>query len=206
MKKHHNKSKILTLLLLIILLDQITKLSVYKFMEYGAEGHINIVGKLFGLTFILNPGMAFGLQFDLPYGKILLVGIRIFLSLVIARVLFGKKEKISHLESLALTFMLAGAIGNTIDCIFYGKFLHNAPLNAPFDWFYGQVIDMLDLHVFSGSLPRWIPFFGGNYVSLFPVGNVADVSVLISFALLFLLSFTYKKNNEEDNEKIKPKN
>jgi signal peptidase II len=171
-------------------------------MDYGSEGHINIIGKFFGLTYILNPGMAFGLQFNLPYGKILLVGFRIILSLVIARVIFWKKEKISSLESLSLTFMLAGAIGNTIDCIFYGKFLHNAPFNAPFDWFYGQVIDMLDLHIFSGYLPRWIPFFGGNFVSLFPVGNVADVAVLISFGLLFFLSFTYNKKIENLDKKV----
>ena len=182
-------------LLLIIVLDQVTKFCVYKFMDYGAAGHINIIGNLFGLTFIQNPGMAFGLQFNVPYGKIILVGIRIFLSIVLAYALFSKDKKLTSLETITFTFMLAGAIGNTIDCVFYGKFLHNAPISAPFDWFYGQVIDMLDLHIYSGFLPSWIPFFGNKYVSLFPVGNIADVSVLISFGLLIFLSFHQQKNN-----------
>lgn len=167
-------------------------------MDYGSEGHINIIGKFFGLTYILNPGMAFGLQFNMPYGKIVLVAIRIFLSIFIANTLFNKNSKTSRLEQITLTLMLGGAIGNTIDCIFYGKFLNNAPINSPFDWFYGQVIDMLDLHVFSGYLPKWIPIWGGNYISLFPVGNIADVAVLISFALLFYL---YCVKGEEKTDK-----
>ena len=192
MKKYPN-SKIITLLLLIILVDQITKLCVFKFMDYGVAGHINIIGKLFGLTFVQNPGMAFGLQFNVPYGKIILVGVRIFLSIVLAYALFNKNKKLSNLETITITLMLAGAIGNTIDCIFYGKFLHNAPINAPFDWFYGQVIDMLDLNVYSGFLPSWIPFWGNKFVCLFPVGNIADVSILISFGLLIFMSFTSKE-------------
>lgn len=167
-------------------------------MDYGSEGHINIIGKFFGLTYILNPGMAFGLQFNMPYGKIVLVAIRIFLSIFIANTLFNKNSKTSRLEQVTLTLMLGGAIGNTIDCIFYGKFLNNAPINSPFDWFYGQVIDMLDLHVFSGYLPKWMPIWGGNYISLFPVGNIADVAVLISFALLFYL---YCIKGEEKTDK-----
>ena len=194
MKKYHNQ-KIITILLLIIVLDQIIKLCVFHFMDYGTAGHINIIGKLFGLTFIQNPGMAFGLQFNIPHGKIILVGIRIFLSIVLAYAIFKKNNKLSALETMTFTFMLAGAIGNTIDCIFYGKFLHNAPINAPFDWFYGQVIDMLDLHIYSGFLPSWIPFFGNKYVSLFPVGNIADVSVLISFGLLIFISFSQQKKD-----------
>lgn len=196
MGKYRN-SKVIILLLFIIILDQITKLCVYKFMDYGAAGHINIIGNLFGLTFIQNPGMAFGLQFNVPYGKIILVGIRIFLSVVLTYALFSKNKRLTPLETITFTFMLAGAIGNTLDCIFYGKFLHNTPINAPFDWFYGQVIDMLDLHIYSGFLPSWIPFFGNKYVSLFPVGNIADVSVLISFGLLIFISFSHKKKEAD---------
>ena len=194
MKQYRNQ-KIITILLLIIVLDQVTKLCVYHFMNYGTEGHINIIGKLFGLTFIQNPGMAFGLQFNIPYGKLILVGVRIFLSIVLGFAIFRKNKKLSTLETITFTFMLAGAIGNTIDCVFYGKFLGNAPMNAPFDWFYGQVIDMLDLHIYSGFLPSWIPFLGGRYISLFPVGNIADVAVLISFGLLIFISFSQKKKD-----------
>ena len=78
------------ILLLIVVLDQITKLCVYNFMDYGNAGHINIIGKLFGLTFIQNPGMAFGLQFNIPYGKLILVGLRIFLSIVLCYAIFKK--------------------------------------------------------------------------------------------------------------------
>ena len=195
MKKYHTL-KITILLVIIILLDQLTKLATYKFMDYGQDGHINILGKLFGLTYILNPGMAFGLQFNIPYGKILLVGIRIFLSIAIVSIVYSKKSKISEVESFSLTLLLAGAIGNTIDCIFYGKFLNNAPIDAPFQWGYGQVIDMLDLNIYSGICPHWIPFVGGKYISLFPVGNVADVSVLIGIFTLFIYYSFTNKNSE----------
>ena len=60
----------------MVAFDQITKLSVYSFMDYGSAGHINIFGSLFGLTYVLNPGMAFGIQIGTKYGKLVLVIIR----------------------------------------------------------------------------------------------------------------------------------
>ncbi len=192
MKRSH-KLNITLVILIVVLLDHITKLATYKFMDYGSDGHINILGKLFGLTYILNPGMAFGLQFDIPYGKLILVGVRIFLSIAIANMLYFKKDKLSKVESYSLALILGGAIGNTIDCLFYGHFLNNAPFDAPFKWGYGQVIDMLDLNVYSGFLPKWIPFFGGKYVSLFPIGNVADVAVLAGLFVLVLYYYLRDK-------------
>jgi signal peptidase II len=54
--------------------------------------------------------------------------------------------------------------------------------------FYGKVVDMLYFPLWSGDLPEWIPFWGGERFTFFePVFNIADAS--ITCGVLMLLVF-----------------
>lgn len=177
----------------VIVCDQITKILVASLMTYGNEGSIKIIGNLFKLTYILNPGMAFGIQLGFKYDKVILTIVRIVLSYFIAKhiksVVDNNDNGEYNIYIFSLSLILGGAIGNTIDCILYPFiFENNLPINAPFTLFYGQVVDFLNLTIYSGYLPKSLPLIGGKYISLFPVGNIADVMIIIGGVLLLLQS------------------
>ena len=65
-------------------------------------------------------------------------------------------------------------------------FYNNAPYNAPFALFNGQVIDMFYIDIWEGYLSDWIPLLGGSYLSLWPVFNLADSYIFIGVAILLL--------------------
>ncbi|MEM1137941.1 MAG: signal peptidase II [Bacteroidota bacterium] len=118
--------------IIIIILDQTTKLLVHFNMELGYSGQIAVLGDWFKLYYVLNPGIAFGINFESEYSKFLLTMFRIFASFGIGYYLFLKiKEKV-HLGFLVcLSLILAGAVGNVIDSIFYGVFLENNVIGPP---------------------------------------------------------------------------
>jgi signal peptidase II len=42
----------------------------------------------------------------------------------------------------------------------------------------GRVVDMFYFPIYSGYLPEWIPFWGGDYMVFFrPVFNIADTAI-----------------------------
>jgi signal peptidase II len=164
--------------LVIILVDQAIKLAVHYNMEMGPGGEVVVFGDWFKLQYILNPGMAFGISFDSIYGKLGLTLFRlsacIFILYTINRL---SKSAYSDVLLWGLAAILAGAFGNVIDSVFYGVLLENAPLTAVTPWFHGQVIDMFYFDLWEGYLPHWVPIWGGAHVSLWPIFNLADVSI-----------------------------
>jgi signal peptidase II len=75
-----------------------------------------------------------------------------------------------------------------IDSTFYGVLLNgNVPINAPSPWLHGQVIDMFYIDIWEGRVADWIPLFGGDYLSLWPIFNVADASIFIVVSLILIL-------------------
>jgi signal peptidase II len=184
-----------------VLLDQALKLWIHFNMQMGALGQIKLLGKWFKLFYTLNPGMAFGIQFGFEYDKILLTVIRIVATAMIIRYIWqlSKHEKWAKWLLWGWALVLGGAAGNGIDSIFYGKFLENAPYGAPMSWFYGQVIDMLYIDIWSGRLPNWIPLFSGSYVTCLPVFNLADVAILAGVALIILGKKEHLQEPQEVN-------
>ena len=173
--------------LFIVLIDQISKLMVHLNMRLGEE--INVIGDWFRLHYVLNPGIAFGIELDFEYGKLLLTGFRILAVCGIAFYIYYLSQRNAHrMLLLSLSLILAGATGNVIDSTFYGVILDNAPLNALSPWFHGQVIDMLYFPLVDGTFPDWLPVWGSQSFQFFrPVFNLADASIFIGVTFILVL-------------------
>jgi signal peptidase II len=187
--------------LVVIILDQTVKMLVHFNMELGTAGQIPVFGDWFKLHYTLNPGMAFGLQLGSEYGKLILsifrlaamIGIALYLRILAKR---GVHEGLLWCTAL----ILGGAIGNVIDSTFYGVFLNNAPYDSPTPWFHGQVIDMFYLDIWEGILPKWIPFIGGEFYSLWPIFNVADASIFVGVAVILIMQKKFFAEQEANPE------
>jgi signal peptidase II len=180
--------RVLFVSLSIVIIDQVSKLLVkgfsipflkiyYAGMYQGEQ--IPVIGNFFRITFIENPGMAFG--FDPGSNMKLWISIfSLVASIGLLIYLFMVRNK--HLSlRLAVAFILGGAVGNLIDRMFYGVFYHYAPL------FYGRVVDFLDFDFFKFTL------FGKSF-DRWPIFNFADASVTIG---VLILIFFYKQNKKE---------
>ena len=179
--------------LIVILIDQASKLLVHFNMDMGNPGEINVLGEWFRLHYLLNPGMAFGIRWESEYGKLALTLFRLVamvgIGYYIAQ-LVKKGAKTGLLICMAL--ILGGAVGNVIDSTFYGVFLDNALPGSPTPWFHGQVIDMLFFPLFEGFFPDWMPFVGGQYFLFFsPVFNIADSSIFIGVLIILIMQKKY---------------
>jgi len=174
--------KILFYSFFIVLIDQASKLFVkglylpslginFEGMVYGTS--INLIGSFFKITYIENPGMAFGLQIG---GKLFLSIFTIFATFLIIYFIYKNRNERFYLR-LALAFILGGALGNLIDRTFYGVIFGYAPI------FYGRVVDFFHLDIPDFKL------FGKAFYS-WPIFNVADISVTIGFVMILL---GYKK-------------
>lgn len=182
-------------------------------MYLGEE--IPILDGFFKLHFIENEGMAFGMSWGPDHGKLALTLFRlvavIFIGYLLQRTIRAKKP-LGLVISLSL--ILAGALGNIIDSLFYGiifsasqwgsyqpaTFLPHGGGYAPL--FHGKVVDMLFFPLIEGRYPEWLPFLGGRDFLFFrPVFNIADSSISIGvfIILIFQKRFFARKNERKEN-------
>ena len=158
---------------------------------------IPLIGDVFKLHYVTNPGMAFGVEIGGNYGKIALTIFRIFAMFGIAyyiKKIFTEKANIIYQICVALIF--GGAVGNLLDSIFYGVLDSNLLVQVndeignsippPTPWFYGKVIDMFYVDIAHGYTPVDWPIFNGVYYSLWPVFNVADAAIFCSVIYILL--------------------
>jgi signal peptidase II len=94
---------------IIVILDQVTKALVKEYMKIGES--IAIIGDALRLTYIKNPGMAFGI---IVGGKLFYTIFASLACVVILIYLFRLKPE-HFWARLALSFILGGALGNLID-------------------------------------------------------------------------------------------
>ncbi len=162
----------------ILVVDQLTKVWVKTSMFPGES--IPVVGRLFRFTFTENPGMAFGLELGGGDAGKLFLSVFSVLATAAIGVWLWRVRRAPHLYRLALALVFAGALGNVIDRVFYGVAWGYAPLG------FGNVVDFLHLDVGTVRVPAGVPGIGGNAWHLFPIGNVADVSILVGIGLLLV--------------------
>lgn len=175
----------------VVLVDQATKAAVLQFMH--RQQSIALFGDWLRLTFTENPGMAFGLTVG-PPGMVTILSI-IATCLVAGYVYQVRNDYAPYRWSLAL--ILGGALGNIIDRVFYGLLLDYGEL------FMGRVVDFIHVSFWQGFIPQSIPVFGGAYLELFPIWNVADMSIVIGVVgvLLFHRTFHDQRYEQEMRER-----
>lgn len=193
LKPYITKGRLATLIVIaILLIDQAIKIWVKTSMMLHESIHVT---DWFYITFIENIGMAFGMQLG---SKIVLSLFRVFAISALTYYIWlevRRKSRTGYIVCLAM--VLAGALGNLIDCLFYGMvFCESSPFYVsyfvPFGTGYapllmGKVVDMFYFPLIETEWPLWMPFVGGEHFVFFsPVFNFADASISVSVVLLLL--------------------
>jgi len=186
--------KVAIISFLIVLIDQLVKIYIKTTMTIGQDGWDIGIMKI---HFVENPGMAFGTELDFPYGKLILGLLRI--GAITAIILYLKKlltNKAPFGLLVAVSCVLAGAIGNVIDGAFYGLIFSESnyfdvaqlfPAEGGYESFmHGKVVDMFQ---FTIEFPSWSPIYPGK--QLFPfIFNVADTAISVG---VFVILLGYRK-------------
>ena len=204
-----NLQTAIVIILIVLLMDQASKFFIklnYPLSLYG-NGAIVDWG-FFKLLFVENKGMAMGAKLNdiFPFfsektAKLFLTIFRLLAILGIGYWLWGNIQMQSaNLFRLALCLILAGALGNIIDSVFYGIiFSHSygqvATLfpegggYAPI--FQGHVVDMLQFPLVSWNWPDWMPWVGGEHYTFFQyVFNIADTAISIGAGIIIVFNKT----------------
>ena len=207
--------KAIFLILIILLIDQISKFYI-KTHFVLSEKHV--VFSWFQIVFVENEGMAWGTKISdfIPFvsekmAKLFLSLFRIFAVCGIGYWLVSViKNKASRILIVAVALILAGALGNIIDSVFYGVLFSDShsevatflPSEGGYaSLFHGKVVDMLYFPLWEGVLPNWIPFFGGKFFRFFePVFNTADMA--ISFGIGILIFFNKRAFKEKQQDPV----
>mgnify|MGYP003301914394 CR=1 FL=1 len=196
------------LVVVLLLLDQILKIWIKTNMHLYED--IEIL-PWFHLHFVENNGAAFGMQLSnaggFDWGKLLLSLFRVVMIGLLGYYInhLVKREKgTPRGVVIGLALILAGAIGNLVDSMFYGMiFTQSTPttvatLGEGYSTFMmGKVVDMFYFPLFQwNSVPGWLDFLV-DYNNYFfgAIFNLADA--YISCAVVYLIIFQYRFFQEE---------
>ena len=157
------------LVVLVLLIDQLSKIYIKTNFFIGES--INVLDlDWFRIHFIENEGMAWGAVIPGEYGKLILTLFRIGAVFGIGWWLWDSVvKKQSTFLIVSISLILAGAVGNIIDSVFYGVIFNDSYhqvatmfAEEPYgSWFYGEVVDMFYFPIWDGILPSWLPIWGG---------------------------------------------
>jgi len=187
LQKKLNSVTLVILITILVILDQVTKYVIKSTMLLGQS--FEVLGDFFRITYVENPGMAFGVRIT---NSTLFLTLSLVAAVLVFYYLFRLRKENWPLQ-LALVFIASGAIGNLTD-----RFLN------------GKVIDFLDFEFFDIHIPPFSVLgmqFSGYDMTRWPVFNVADMAVtggmiIIIFYLLFIgdpLKTTHKSSLESSN-------
>lgn len=183
-------------LFLVLIIDQISKFYIKLNFEIGDE--IRLVGDWARLHFVENEGMAYGITLgDGSIHKLILTVFRLF---AVGFIIYYLRKLVLEKSSKGLIFsislILAGALGNIIDSVFYGVIFSESygqvaqlfPEGGGYStWLHGRVVDMFYFPLIDTILPDWIPIVGGKPFSFFKyIFNVADSSISVGVTVILI--------------------
>ena len=172
------------IVLLALVFDQVSKVYIKTHFQLGEARE---VFSWFWIVFVENNGMAFGIEW---FSKLLLTLFRIvavgLIGWYIHTAIHRQTVRIGYLTTIAM--VMAGAMGNIIDCVFYGKIWEYA------DWFHGRVVDMLYFPLIRNA--------AGECLFFRPVFNIADSFITVA---VFLIIIFYRKDLDDSLNQIFPK-
>jgi signal peptidase II len=206
--------KAAVIIFIVLLIDQILKIWIKTHMFEGQEYHL--AGKWAIIHFVENEGMAFGWTMPGGYGKLALSLFRIIAVAGLCYILFNViRKKQDNIVIIAISLIIAGAIGNIIDSAFYGMlFNESSPYDANIAQFmppgggyagflHGKVVDMFYFPIMEGHFPKWFPIWSGEEFIFFrPVFNFADSSITVGVIIVIFFQKKFfgseKKKPETD--------
>ncbi len=173
---------------LLLIIDFISKQIVLNTMEVGES--IDIIPSFFYFQYVVNDGMAFGLDFNNEItNRIIFISASIIGGILIIGFYAWKYKKLTKFSKASLMLMAAGCLGNLIDRMFYNASYLNYSTNG--------VVDFIAFDFGSYSFPRF---------------NIADSCLVIGTIMLIVYLFVseYKENkkekcevkNTQNNEKV----
>ena len=187
MKPTLKKSLLVSLIVVAgVALDQLVKLYILSHFRLYDDLQVT---NWFHICYILNNGMAFGLEW-MPK-----IALTLFRLIAVALLGWYTHTLIRRPETpvgyiITIAFIMAGALGNIVDCVCYGKLFQGG------EWMYGKVVEMFYFPLWTW--PDWLPFLGGQ-VFFRPVFNVAD-SYITCAVIIIILFFTKDLNASFEKE------
>ncbi len=190
------------IILLVIIIDQWIKIEVKTGFFLGESVRVT---DWFKILFVENNGMAFGWELG---GKYFLTSFRIVAVGVLTWFIFCRELK-QHAPTgyiVCLSLILAGAIGNIIDCLFYGLIFNESTHYqiAQFvefgtgysNFMTGKVVDMFYFPLIEWTMPDvpFLPYAGEHCIFFSPIFNFADTA--ISCGIIALILFYHKRLNQ----------
>ena len=196
-----NLKKSLSIIALILLIDQVSKFYIKTHFVLGESVD---VFDWFKILFIENEGAAWGTKLSDIFpvsdvvGKLILTIFRLFAIVGIGYWLFDTiRKNASNTLILAISLIFAGALGNILDSVFYGIIFNDsysqvatAFAEEPYgSIFHGKVVDMLYFPMIDTVWPEWMPLVGGNNFRFFePVFNIADMAISTGVGILIVFN------------------
>ena len=198
--------------ILLLVIDQVSKILVKTNMHLGES--IPVLGQWFQIFFIENEGMAFGMCFGGELGKYLLTTFRIILFGVMLYYIRSllRRDSVPMGVLVGLTAIMVGALGNIIDCMFYGLIFEQSTMGTVADlvpmgqgygkFMLGKVVDMLYFPIINTTLPDWFPINGGEQFIFFrPIFNIADSCITVGALYLILFKWRFFSAESKKMEK-----
>lgn len=150
-------------------------------MKQGTS--VSIIDNFFRITYIENPGMAFGMEIG---SKPIRSVFTILATILIVYFIYKNRKEIFYLR-FSLALILGGAIGNLVDRIFHGLIYGTDKFLS------GNVVDF-----FQVNIPD-IKIFGKVFYS-WPIFNIADIAITAGFVMIILgYRKIFRKNEVEEN-------